>query len=163
MTDQSEHLERKDFQMNSRWEAVREPAWECNQAVFADFYRRHGHRRNVLNCAIAPARARVLTNFTMPEGWDADKSLIASVGFGAELPPGLEKWSYTPKIQAVKQLPQMKDLSREHSTLAHSPWFQSPSQALGLGINARTEDFSLAGGITENTCTQHLDSSEPQT
>ena len=52
----------------------------------------------------------MLTDFTMPEGWDADKSLIASVGFGAKLPPGLENWSYTPKIQAVRQLPQLKAL-----------------------------------------------------
>ena len=126
-----------DFTMNNRWAAVAEPAWECNQAVFQDFFQRRGHRRNVLNCAIPSARAKVLTDFTMPEGWDADKSLIASVGFGAKLPPGLENWSYAPKIQAVKQLPQMKELPTEHSTLMRSPWFQSPSQALGLGINAR--------------------------
>lgn len=123
--------------MNSRWEAVAEPAWECNQAVFADFHRRNGYRRSVLNCAIPLARAKGLTDFTMPAGWDADKSLIASVGFGAKLPAGLENWSYTPKIQAVRQLSQLKALPKEHSTLMRSPWFQSPSQALGLGINAR--------------------------
>ena len=31
----------------------------------------------------------------------------------------------------------MKNLPREHSTLTSFPWFQSPSQALGLAINAR--------------------------
>jgi hypothetical protein len=126
-----------DFTMKDRWGAVAEPAWECNQAVFQDFFQRHGQRRRVLNCAIPFARAKTLTDFAMPEGWDADKSLIASVGFGAKLPVGLENWSYTPKIQALKQLPQMKELPKEHSTLMRSPWFQSPSQALGLGINAR--------------------------
>jgi hypothetical protein len=137
MTNQLNHSELDDPQMNSRWDAVREPAWECNQDVFAEFHRRHGYRRNVLNWAIPFARAKTLTDFTMPQGWNLDKSLIASVGFGARLPAGLENWSYTPKIQAVKQLPQMKELPREHSTLMHSPWFQSPSQAMGLGLNAR--------------------------
>jgi len=93
--------ERKAFPMADRWEAVAEPAWECNQAVFRDFFQRHGHRRNVLNCAIPSARAKALTDFTMPEGWNLDKSLIASVGFGAPLPPGLENWSCTPKIAAI--------------------------------------------------------------
>jgi hypothetical protein len=137
MTNQLNHSELDDPQMNSRWDAVREPAWECNQDVFAEFHRRHGYRRNVLNCAIPLARAKTLTDFTMPQSWNLDKSLIASVGFGARLPAGLENWSYTPKIQVVKQLPQMKELPREHSTLMHSPWFQSPSQAMGLGLNAR--------------------------
>ena len=76
-----------NFTMKDRWEAVAEPAWECNQAAFQDFFRRHGHRRNVLNCAIPLARAKALTDFTMPQGWNLDKSLIASVGFGAPLPP----------------------------------------------------------------------------
>jgi hypothetical protein len=137
MINHLNHSELEDPELNSRWEAVREPAWECNQTVFADFHRRHGYRRNVLNCAIPFARAKTLTDFTMPQGWNLDKSLIASVGFGAKLPVGLENWSYTPKIHAVKQLPQMKDLPREHSTLIRSPWFQSPSQAMGLGLNAR--------------------------
>ena len=123
--------------MNSRWQAVAEPAWECNQAVFADCYRNHGHRRNVLNCAIPITRAKTLTDFTMPESWSLHKSLVASVGFGAQLPPGLEGWSYIPKIRAVRQLPQLKPLPTEHRSLMDSPWFQSPSQALGLGINAR--------------------------
>jgi hypothetical protein len=130
--------------MKVRWEAVAEPAWECNQAVFRDFFQRHGHRRNVLNCAIPMARAKVLTDFTMPQGWDLDKSLIASVGFGAKLPPGLENWSYTPKIQAVRQLPQMKEIPKEHSTLMRSPWFQSPSQALAL--SSRREQSNLGVG-----------------
>ena len=137
MTNQWNHPELDDPQLNARWNAVCEPAWECNQAAFAEFERRHGHRRNVLNCAIPLARAKVLTDFAIPEDWNLDKSLIASVGFGAKLPAGLENWSYTPKMQAVRQLPQLKALPREHSALMHSPWFQSPSQALGLGINAR--------------------------
>ena len=37
----------------------------------------------------------------------------------------------------MRQFPRLKALPKEHSTLMRSPWFQSPSQALGLGINAR--------------------------
>jgi hypothetical protein len=136
MTNITDHWELKNPQMKHRWDGVREPAWECNQKVFADFHRQHGYRRNVLNCAIPLARAKALTDFTMPEGWNLDKSLIASVGFGAKLPPGLESWRYTPKIRAVKQFPQMKELPKEYP-LKDSPWFTSPSQATGLGINAR--------------------------
>jgi hypothetical protein len=131
------HSVLKDPKLNSRWDAVREPAWEINQVIFQDFHRNHGSRRNVLNCAIPLARAKTFTDFTMPDRWDLDKSLIASIGFGAKLPPGLENWSYRPKIQSVNQLPQMKELPREHRDLARSPWFQSPSQAMGLGLNAR--------------------------
>ena len=137
MTNQLKHSDLEDPQMNSRWEAVREPAWECNQTAFTQFHLRHGYRRNVLNCAVPLARAKSLTDFTMPPAWNLDKSLIASVGFGARLPAGLDNWNYTPKIQAVKQLPQMKKLPQEHCNLARSPWFQSPSQAMGLGLNAR--------------------------
>ena len=70
-----------------------------------------------------------------PPGWNADKCLIASVGRKAL--PELEHWEYTPQIRAVPQLPHFKTLPPEHSTLVHSPWFQSPSQATGIGINAR--------------------------
>lgn len=73
----------------------------------------------------------------MPPVWNLDKSLITSVGFGDRLPAGLENWNYTSKIHAVKQLPQMKELQREHRTLMHSAWFECPSQGMGLGLNAR--------------------------
>ena len=123
--------------MQHRWHAVREPAWECNQAVFADFHRRHGYHRKVLNCAIPLARAKTLTDFTMPAGWNLSKSLNASVGFGGKLPQGLENWSYMPKIRAVRQLPHLRELPIKAASLNQSPWFQTPSQAVGLGINAR--------------------------
>ena len=105
MTNQLNHQDLEDPIMNSRWEAVAEPAWECNQAVFADFYRNHGHRRNVLNCAIPISRAKALTDFTMPEGWDLDKSLIASVGFGAKLPTGLEAGATRPRSRRCGSSP----------------------------------------------------------
>jgi len=97
--------ERKAFPMADRWEAVAEPARECNQAVFRDFFQRHGHRRNVLNCAIPSARAKALTDFTMPEGWNLDKSLIASVGFGGPVAPGFGELELHPEDSGYRRIP----------------------------------------------------------
>src|SRR6185295_5078602 len=41
------------------------------------------------------------------------------------------------KIQAVPQLPQFKSLPPDYASLMRSPWFQTPSQASWMGINAR--------------------------
>jgi hypothetical protein len=80
-------------------------------------------------------QAKRLTDATFPTGWNPDKCLIASVGRKAL--PELEHWEYTPQIRAVPQLPHFKTLPPDHSTLVRSPWFQSPSQAAGFGLNAR--------------------------
>ena len=71
----------------------------------------------------------------MPQDWSFNKCLIAS-GTG-NFPPGLGDWRYTPKIKPEAQLPQMAKLSSEQSKLIGSPWFQSPSQAAGMALNAR--------------------------
>jgi hypothetical protein len=86
------------------------------------------------------SRAKVLTDFVMPPGWNADKCIEAGIGFGGyqgKLPPGLENWDYTPHIAPVPQLPWLKPLPKEHENLLRSPWFQTPSQATFLGLNAR--------------------------
>lgn len=114
-----------------RWAYIAEPAWEVNQEVF----NRAVHRTKVFNCAIPLPQAKRLTDAVFPAGWDADKCLVASVGRKAR--PELENWEYTPQIRAVPQLPHFKSLPPEHSLLVRSPWFQSPSQATGIAINAR--------------------------
>lgn len=127
-------------ELKNRWDSLIEPDWARNQEIFQGLHKRLGHRRNVLNCAVPLARAKELTDFRMPEGWNLDKCLQTSVGFGGpggRLPEGLENWKYTAHIKPVPQLPQMKQLSPEHATLVRSPWFQTPSQSLGMGINAR--------------------------
>jgi len=129
--------ELRDPQMQERWATLAESAWAGTQWAFEDFQKTAGGRRNVLNCAIPPAQAHKLTDFTFPPGWSLHNCLAAGIGFGAEIPDGLEEWAYIPKIHAVRQLPQLRELPAEHALLMRSPWFQSPSQALGLGINAR--------------------------
>jgi len=115
-----------------RWAYIAEPGCEINQEVF----NRSGRRRTkVLNCAISLPQAKRLTDAVFPAGWDANKCLIASVGRKAR--PELENWEYTPQIRAVSQPPYFKSLPPEHSLLVRSPWFQSPSQATGIAINAR--------------------------
>jgi hypothetical protein len=126
-----------DPTMRARWGGLAEYGWQGTQNVFEEFERTAWHRRTVLNCAIPPARAFALVDFEMPEGWSLDKCLRSGIGFGAPLPEGLEGWSYQPKIQAAPQLPQLKELPQEHRSLMRSPWLQSPSQALHMGINAR--------------------------
>lgn len=128
--------ELQNAQIRERWEAIAEPAWEINQAAFENFCQKHGRGRNVVNCAVPLPHAKALTDFQFPAGWDTDKCLIASLGRG-KLPQGLEAWEYTPKIQAAPQLPQFKPLPPDYASLTRSPWFQTPSQASWMGINAR--------------------------
>ena len=52
-------------------------------------------------------------------------------------PEALRHWKYVPKIRSEPQLPQMAAIPQEHASLIRGPWFQSPSQAAWLGINAR--------------------------
>ena len=124
-----------DPQIKKRWDAIVEPDWEENQRVFSRFCAGNGANRNVLNCAVPLARARQLTDFQMPAGWSLDKCLVTS-GLGGFV-PGLEDWRYTPHIRPEAQLPQMVELPKEHADLTRSPWFQSPSQLAGMGLNAR--------------------------
>ena len=118
-------------EFRERWAHISEPGWEVNQEVFS----RADRRTKVLHCAIPLTQAKRLTDATFPPGWDADKCLVASVGRKAR--PELENWEYIPQIRAAPQLPHFKTLPPEHSTLVRSPWFQSPSQASGIGLNAR--------------------------
>jgi hypothetical protein len=119
-------------EFRERWAHIAEPGWEVNQEVFS----RAGRRSTkVLHCAIPLTQAKRLTDATFPPGWDADKCLVASVGRKAR--PELANWEYIPQIRAAPQLPHFKTLPPEHSTLVRSPWFQSPSQASGIGLNAR--------------------------
>ena len=129
--------ELKNPQMRARWDTLAEWGWQGTQNAFDDFQRTTGRERNVLNCAIPPAQAYKLTDFQMPSSWSLHHCLVAGIGFGAEIPDGLEEWEYQPKIRAVRQLPQLKELPAEHQSLTRSPWFQSPSQALSMEINAR--------------------------
>ena len=115
-----------------RWDAITEPGGEVTKRAFARFL---GSNRRVLNCAVPLARARQLTEFPMPVNWSLHKCLVAS-GSGS-FPPGLADWKYIPMIKPEAQLPQMVKFSPEHSTLARSPWFQSPGQAVGMCLNAR--------------------------
>jgi hypothetical protein len=115
-----------------RWAHIAEPAWQVNQEVFNRADRR---RTKALLCAIVPTQAERLTDTTFPAGWDANKCLIASVG--RKKLPELANWEHTPQIRAVPQLPCFKTLPAEHQTLVRSPWLQSPSQATGVGINAK--------------------------
>ncbi|ODU25330.1 MAG: hypothetical protein ABS95_00220 [Verrucomicrobia bacterium SCN 57-15] len=114
------------------WTAIAEPGWEINQEVFS---RTDRNRTKVLHCAIPLTQASRLTNVSYPPGWDANKCLAASVGRKAR--PELANWDYAPQIRAEAQLPNFKDLPAEHKTLVRSPWFQSPSQASSVAINAR--------------------------
>ena len=118
-----------------RWNVIAEPDHEVTQRTFWRFHRAQGSNRHVLNCAVPVARAHELTDFAMPANWSFDKCLITS-GTG-NFPAGLGDWRYTPKIKPEAQLPQMAKLSSAQSKLIGSPWFQSPSQAAGMALNAR--------------------------
>ena len=119
-------------EFRERWAHIAEPGWEIHQEIFN---RADCSRTKVLHCAIPLTQAKRLTDATFPAGWDAHKCPVASVGRKAL--PELENWEYTPQIRASQQLPYFKTLPPEHSTLLRSPWFQSPSQATRIGLNAR--------------------------
>lgn len=124
--------ELQDPGMRDSWTAIAEPGWEINQKVFS---RTDRSRTKVLYCAIPLTQAKRLTDASYPPGWDAGKCLAAGVGQKPQ--PELANWDYTPQIRAEVQLPHFKTLPAEHNSLVRSPWFQSPSQASGVAINAR--------------------------
>jgi len=119
--------ELNDPKMRARWADLAEWGWQGTHSAFEEFQRTAGRGRSVLNCAIPMARAYNLTNFELPAGWSLHNCLAAGIGFGAAIPDGLEEWAYIPKIHAVRQLPQLRELPAEHALLMRSPWFQSPS------------------------------------
>jgi hypothetical protein len=130
------NIELRDPELFERWHSVAEPAHQLSQTTFEQFLRKRHASRVVFNCATPLARAMSLTDFDYPDGWNLDKCLISSVGLGKR-PEGLEDWDYVPAIRAVPQLPCFKSLPPAHSRLNGSRWFESPSQSLHLGINAR--------------------------
>jgi hypothetical protein len=123
------------FSMSERWDAVREPCSELTTQIFSNFTHRQDPRRTVLNCAIPLTRAKQLTDFAFPSGTTLHDCLVAS-GSGC-FPQALGDWKYKHQICPATQLAQMRMLPPEFATLKNSPWFDSPSQATGIGINAR--------------------------
>ena len=123
------------YTLSERWDASKLPGHEENAEVFAQFDRVHAASRPVLHCAVPLTRAQQLTDFQMPEGWDADKCFYtAGAGKFAE---GLSQWKFTPRIRSQAQLPQMEKLPISNADLALLPWFRSAGQGRGLGLNAR--------------------------
>jgi hypothetical protein len=119
-------------EFRERWAHIAEPGWEINQQIFN---RADRHRTKVLHCAIPLTQAKRLTDATFPPGWNCRQAFGRQCR--TEARPELENWEYTPQIRAAPQFPYFKTLPPEHSTLQSSPWFQSPSQASGIGLNAR--------------------------
>lgn len=122
--------EQDDPVFQESWLESTEPGWEINQKIFAGSER---NRNQVLNCAVPLTQAKGLTDVNYPANWNAQKCLAASVGRKAR--PELAEWDYLPQIRAEEQPPYFKQLPE--AALARSPWFQSPSQATGIALNAR--------------------------
>jgi hypothetical protein len=125
----------EDRSLRTRWDALANPGDHHTEHAFSRFVQVHGKHRNVLNCAIPLARAKGLTDFQLPPGVTVSDCFNASVT--GNFPAALKGWTYTPKIQAVKQLPQMHMLPKEHASLIRGPWFQEQSPSVWLGINGR--------------------------
>jgi hypothetical protein len=121
--------------LKERWDSLALPGAEFTEEALSRFIQVHGLQRNVLNCAVPLARAHALTSFEFPPGMDVDLCIKASAT--GNFPDCLRDWNYEPKIKAAQQLPYMAPLPAEHASLMRVPWFQSPSQAAWLGINAR--------------------------
>jgi hypothetical protein len=121
--------------LEERWQAVSQPGSHETEGCFARFLGGPNRNRTILNCAIPITRALELTRFSLPSGVTAADCLASSVT--GRFPDALRDWSYTPKIQAVPQLPYMHPLPREYASLKSVPWFQHASPAGWLGINAR--------------------------
>jgi hypothetical protein len=121
--------------LEERWQAVSQPGSHETEKCFARFLGGPNRNRTILNCAIPISRALELTRFALPSGVTAADCLSSSVT--GRFPDALGDWSYTPKIQAVPQLPYMHPLPREYALLKSVPWFQRASPAGWLGINAR--------------------------
>ena len=118
-----------------RWNVIANPGAEHTEQAFTDFIRGCGRGRKVLNCAVPLARAHALTDFQMPAGLTAGDCITTSVT--GNFPDSLRDWKYQPKFCSEPQLPQLAPLPPEAATLQDLPWFESPSQSTGLGINAR--------------------------
>jgi len=118
-----------------RWNVIANPGAEHTEQAFTDFIRGCGRGRKVLNCAVPLARAHALTDFQMPAGLTAGDCITTSVT--GNFPDPLRDWKYEPKFCSEPQLPQLAPLPPEAATLQDLPWFESPSQSTGLGINAR--------------------------
>ena len=118
-----------------RWNVIANPGAEHTEQAFTDFIRGGGRGRKVLNCAVPLARAQALTDFQMPAGLTAGDCITTSVT--GNFPDSLRDWKYQPKFCAERQLPQLAPLPPDAATLQGLPWFDSPSQSTGLGINAR--------------------------
>jgi len=125
----------RDKPLLERWDTITLPGDEHTENAFSKYLQVFGKQRQVLNCAIPLARAKTLTDFQLPEGVDLQACIEASVT--GHFPNALRDWKYQPIIKAETQLPQMAELPAEHASLIKAPWFQSPSQATWLGINAR--------------------------
>ena len=118
-----------------RWNVIANPGAEHTEQAFTDFIRGGGLGRKVLNCAVPLVRAQALTDFQMPAGLTAGDCITTSVT--GNFPDSLRDWKYQPKFCAERQLPQLAPLPPEAANLQGLPWFESPSQSTGLGINAR--------------------------
>jgi hypothetical protein len=121
--------------LRRRWDLIGNPGGEHTENALAAHLRSPEPRRQILNCAIPSARAQALTEFALPEGVNLEDCIVSSVT--GNFPRALHGWKYAPKIQPECQLPYMAPLPSEFTSLAQLPWFESPSQAVWLGLNAR--------------------------
>ena len=124
-----------DSELQARWEAVALPGSEHTEKALSEFLQSPWRTSRVLNCAIPLARAKALSDFSLPDGLTIQQCIEASVT--GNFPSCLRDWEYAPQIRAEPQLPQMAVLPPEHASLAKLLWFQSASQSAWLGINAR--------------------------
>jgi hypothetical protein len=124
-----------DRKLQESWDSIALPGGEHTEGAFSKFLQVFGKQRNVLNCAIPLTRAKTFTDMQLPGGLDIKACIAASVT--GNFPGALRDWKYQPIIRAEPQLPQMVPLPPEHASLIKVPWLQSPSQATGLGLNAR--------------------------
>ena len=124
-----------DRKLQESWDSIALPGGEHTEGAFSKFLQVFGKQRNVLNCAIPLTRAKTFTDLQLPGGLDIKACIAASVT--GNFPGALRDWKYQPIIRAEPQLPQMVPLAPEHASLIKVPWLQSPSQATGLGLNAR--------------------------
>ena len=124
-----------DRKLQESWDSIALPGGEHTEGAFSKFLQVFGKQRNVLNCAIPLTRAKTFTDMQLPVGLDIKACIAASVT--GNFPGALRDWKYQPIIRAEPQLPQMVPLPPEHASLIKVPWLQSPSQATGLGLNAR--------------------------
>ena len=121
--------------LEEQWNAVAQPGAQFTEQSLTHFIRGRGRGRTVLNCAVPMTRAHALMDFQLPSGLTAGDCIAASVT--GNFPEALQGWEYELKFQPERQLQQMVTLPPEAATLEGNPWFESPSQSTGMGINAR--------------------------